>query len=186
MVLRQPGDGGAELEVERSVVVPEGDGPHDLGLLDARPVVSLAVGDAVPDVAFEDVDGNEHRLSDFRGTVVLLDAWATWCGPCVGETPNVLAVQREFGDRVAIVGLSMDDDPEAPRRYAELKCLAWTNGFIGQAETTEVDDRLGIGGIPDIRLIGPDGRLLAQGLRGDEIRQAVAEALGGSASDEER
>ena len=178
VVLRQPGDGGAELEVEQSVVVPEGDGPHDLGVLDARPVVSLAVGDPVPDVAFEDVDGNEHRLSDFRGRVVLLDAWATWCGPCVGETLNILAVQEEFGDRIAIVGLSMDDDPEAPRRYAQRKGLTWTNGFIGQEETTDVDDQLGIGGIPDIRLIGPDGRLLAAGLRGDEIREAVAEALG--------
>ena len=181
--VRQPGDGGARFEVERSIVVPpagEGDEtPIDMGTLPLRRVVNLAVGDEMPDVAFVTVEGEEKRLSDFRSQYVLLDAWATWCGPCVGETPNIKAVQDAYAgdERLAIVGLSMDDSPEAPRRYAQAEGLTWTNGFIGQAETTDVDDQLGIGGIPDIRLIGPDGRLLARGLRGAEIRAAVDKAL---------
>lgn len=186
--MRQPG-GGAVLEVERSIVVPEaGDSdagePLDLGTLPLKPVVNLAIGDAVPDVTFRTVDGVEHKLSDFRGKYVLLDAWATWCGPCIGETPNILAVQEAFkgDDRLVIVGLSMDDDRDAPRRYAALKGLRWINGFIGQWDKTDVDDRLGIGGIPDIRLLGPDGKLVTRGLRGDEIRTAVETALAPSAS----
>lgn len=181
--LRQRGDGGAEVMVERSIVVPapEGDAdePFDLGTLPIKSVVNLGVGDDVPDVTFKTVDGAEHKLSDFRGKYVLLDAWATWCGPCVGETPNILAVQEAFkgDDRLAIVGLSMDDDPDAPRRYSEMKGLTWTNGFIGQWDQTEVDDQIGIGGIPDIRLIGPDGKLIANNLRGERILEAVRNAL---------
>jgi thiol-disulfide isomerase/thioredoxin len=174
---------GATLELVRNIVVPpaesEGTDPLDLGTLPLRPVVSLAIGDEVPDFAFRTVDGVEHSLSDFRGKYVLLDAWATWCGPCIGETPNILAVQEAFkgDDRLATVGLSMDDEPEAARRYAEMKGLTWTNGFIGQWDATTVDDKIGIGGIPDIRLIGPDGKLVAKVLRGEEILEAVKQAL---------
>ena len=177
--VRQPGDGGAKLEVERSIVLPPGDDPFDVGALLLKAVVNLAVGDLVPDVSFRTVDGEPHKLSDFRGKFVLLDVWATWCGPCVGETPNVKAAQDEFGQnaRFAVVGLSMDDSPDAPRDYAKAKGLTWTNGFIGKYDQTDVDDQLGIGGIPDIRLIGPDGKLVAKGLRGDGIRAAVDKAL---------
>ena len=183
----QPGDGGAKLQVERSVVVPPAaaDGaPFDVGVLPLKAVVSLAVGDLVPDFSFKTVDGKPLKLSDFRGRFVLLDVWATWCGPCVGETPSLQAVQEEFGksDRFALVGLSMDDAPAAPRDYAAAKNLTWTNGFIGKWDATDVDDALGVGGIPDIRLIGPDGRLVANRLRGDEIRAAVDKALNPSAT----
>ena len=184
--VRQPGDGGANLEVERSVVVTPstGDEPLDVGTLPLQAVVNLAVGDLVPDVSFKTVDGEDRKLSDFRGRFVLLDAWATWCGPCVGETPHVKAVQDNFGTRddFAVVGLSMDDAPDAPRDYARAKGLTWTNGFIGKWGATDVSDRLGVGGIPDIRLIGPDGRLVAKGLRGEEIRAAVEKALNAPAT----
>ena len=80
-------------------------------------------------------------------------------------------------DRLVIVGLSMDNEPDAPRRYVEQKGLTLVNGFIGQWDKTDVDDQLGIAGIPDIRLIGPDGKLVAEGLRGEEILAAVKQAL---------
>ena len=110
---------------------------------------------------------------------MLLDAWATWCGPCVGETPNVRATREAHAgdDRLVVVGLSMDDAPAAAANYTRAEGLDWVDGFIGQADTTDVDDQLGINGIPDIRLIGPDGRLVATGLRGDAIGAAVETAL---------
>ena len=177
--VKQASSGGAELEVDRSIVVPAGEGPFDLGTLPMRETVSLGVGDAVPDIAFKDTAGKDHKLSDYRGKFVLLDAWATWCGPCIGETPNILAVQEECADdsRCVIIGLSMDDNPQAAAGYTAKKGLTWVDGFIGQGEQTDVDDILGIGGIPDIRLIGPDGRLIATGLRGEAMVETVREAL---------
>ena len=177
--VRQPGEGAKQFVIDRSLDVPEGDEPLDLGVVSTRSAVNLAVGDVVPDLEFQDVDGNTHKLSDYRGQYVLLDAWATWCGPCKAQTPNILAVQEAFAgdDRLQIIGLSMDKSPDPAREYFEFKGLTGVNGFIGMWDETDADDILGIGGIPDIRLIGPDGKLIAKGLRDDGILQAVEAAL---------
>jgi thiol-disulfide isomerase/thioredoxin len=70
------------------------------------------VGDLRPDVALLDLDGKQRRLSEFHGKRVLINFWASWCGPCLAEMPALDAAQHKFGDQGAIVlGIAMDDPP---------------------------------------------------------------------------
>jgi thiol-disulfide isomerase/thioredoxin len=115
---------------------------------------------------------------------VLLDFWATWCGPCLGETPNLKATYETFGKdgRLVMVGLSLDEKPEAPKKYAEKNGLGWVQGFLGEWSTSKVPDTYGVTGIPSIWLIGPDGKVIAKDLRGERIKSEVEKALSASAS----
>ena len=138
----------------------------------------LKIGDMAPAFQISTVEGQSLKLADFRGKFVLLDFWATWCGPCVGETPHLKATYDAFGKNGAFVmiGLSLDEKSSAPQEYARKNEIRWIQGFVGTEAT--VPRAYGVEGIPSIFLIGPDGRIVARDLRGDEIKAAVEKALG--------
>ncbi len=75
--------------------------------------------DPAPDVELVDFEGNTLRLSDFAGTPVVLNFWASWCPPCVAEMPDFEAVHQDVGDRVAFVGVNFQDDPELAAALAK-------------------------------------------------------------------
>jgi thiol-disulfide isomerase/thioredoxin len=174
---------------DASFTIPE-DGdpakPIDLGVIhvkegleeDAQP---LQAGDLAPDFTITTLEGASIKLSSLRGGYVLLDFWATWCGPCVGETPHLKAVWDRFGERYdfTIIGLSLDDERDLLEAYIRENHIAWPqaflNGWRGSPLTTEYKVR----GIPEIMLIGPDGRVVENNLRGGKIMRVVQEALGG-------
>jgi RNA polymerase sigma factor (sigma-70 family) len=169
--------------VSHVVEVPDGPRtePVDLGAIpwEVREVARLNVGDRAPDFEIETLDGKPLRLADFRGRVVLLDFWATWCAPCLEQTPHLKAAHERFKDdeRFALIGLSLDETPDPARRYVDANGLGWHQGFLGQDPPSPVLDAYGVRGIPQILLIGPDGTVLARDLRGERIEQAVAEAI---------
>ena len=128
-----------------------------------------------PFVDFE-VDG--VKFSDFvgRGKYMLVDFWASWCGPCRGEMPNLRAVYEEcHGPDFDMLSVAVWDKPEDTAQAAEEENIVWNQMVNTQNVAT---DLYGIDGIPHIILFGPDGTILKRGLRGDDIRAAVAEALG--------
>ncbi|MGO8765167.1 MAG: TlpA family protein disulfide reductase, partial [Limisphaerales bacterium] len=168
-----------------SVHVPDdpsdaADAPFDMGAVTLNAPVNLKSGDTAPDFATTTVEGQPLKLSDFRGKYVLLDFWATWCGPCVGETPNLKATYDAFGNdkRFAMVSLSLDAEREAPQQFARNHDIAWIQGFLGDWSLDKLTSKYGVYGIPSIFLIGPDGKILATDLRGPKIKEAVAAALG--------
>jgi peroxiredoxin len=155
----------------------------DLGSIEIpvqQTVQTLRIGDLAPPFEVKTVDGAPLRLADFRGKFVLLDFWATWCRPCVHETPFLKAAYKTFGanDRFAMISLSLDADPSAPKEFALKNEIQWAQGFLGQWSKSAVTPLYGVDGIPSIFLIGPDGKIIARDLREEAISEAVGKALG--------
>lgn len=159
------------------VAVVSGGASLDLGEHIALPF--LSAGDAAPDFTAKVIGGDKISLSDLRGKYVLLDFWATWCAPCLDETPNLKQVHEDFGGdpEFKLVGLSLDAAQATPRSYAKKHGLKWVNGHLGSWIKQEVTKKFRIYELPQTLLVGPDGKIIAQNLRGDRIRAAVVKAL---------
>jgi thiol-disulfide isomerase/thioredoxin/uncharacterized GH25 family protein len=157
-----------------------GDTTMDLGSMELAVKKALRIGDEAPLFEVKTVDDAPLRLADFRGKFVLLDFWATWCGPCVGETPFLKATYKAFGanDRFAMISLSLDAVASAPKQFAGQNDIKWVQGFLGNGAESPVTPLYGVEGIPSIFLIGPDGKIIARELRGEAIKEAVGRALG--------
>jgi thiol-disulfide isomerase/thioredoxin len=129
------------------------------------------------------LDGGHFDLTEHRGKVVLIDFWATWCGPCIRELPNVEAVYNEFHDQgLVVASISLDVDRAALVKFLQARPLPWTQIFFDPGDEAGQRNhparRYGVDGIPFLVVIDREGKLAAQGVRGEEIRSAVAQALG--------
>lgn len=170
--------------VTKEIIVPDSPGGRsdeafDLGALEMTARHSLKAGKPAPDFAVKTLDGLPLKLGDYKGKVLLLDFWATWCGPCVAETPSLKAAWDAYKNdpRFAMVSLSLDPEVTAPRKFAAKNDIGWTQGFLGEWSKSDVPERFGVEGIPAIFLIGPDGKIIVRDLRGEAIKTAVASAL---------
>ena len=125
-----------------------------------------------------DTDNGTVRLSDYvgKGKYVLVDFWASWCQPCIVEMPLLKEVYNRFnGTDFTILGVAVSDKPEDSRAAIRKYALPWEQ-ILGTGDIAM--DAYGINGIPHVILFGPDGTILKRDLRGEQIGEAVKEALG--------
>lgn len=117
---------------------------------------------AAPEFRLQGLDGAEVRLSDFRGKVVLLHFWATWCPPCTAAIPHERELQEKFGeDGLVVVGLSMDRKPEDVREFLEETPVNYPVAIV------DPPTRQAYGGVPTVPLtilVGRDGRIRKQAI----------------------
>ena len=140
---------------------------------------SIIVGKPFSELEFEDLKGNTVNINRLKGKVVLIDFWATWCGPCTAEIPNLLSVYEDFKDKgLEIIGISLDKDRQRLDDYLEKHEIQWPNYYDGKGWDNEISSRFGVHGIPKIILIDREGIVRKIGLRGDRIREAVAGLFG--------
>jgi thiol-disulfide isomerase/thioredoxin len=129
-------------------------------------------GDMFKDFAVA-YDGKTTRLSDYvgRGKYVLVDFWASWCGPCRQEIPNLIALYEKYKDKEFLVlGVAAQDNPEASLKAIDEMQIPYPQILNTQKKAT---DLYGIDALPETILFAPDGTILARGLRGEELEQQL-------------
>jgi thiol-disulfide isomerase/thioredoxin len=129
------------------------------------------------DLRFTALDGRDVDLRKWRGKVVLLDIWATWCVPCVKEMPQILALYRDYHSAgLEIVGISLDKERLVLERFVEKNAIPWPQYFQGNSPRNEFVDRFGITGIPQMWLVRRDGTVASFNTR-DHLVEEVANEL---------
>jgi peroxiredoxin len=138
----------------------------------------VATGKPAPDFSIPDVDGKIITLADFKGKYVLLDFWASWCGPCKPQIPFLKAAKEKFmGKNLVVLGISLDSKKEAWMTAIASHELNWINASSLKGWAEPVAQAYGASAIPFNVLIGPDGKILAKGLYGEDIDKKLSEII---------
>jgi thiol-disulfide isomerase/thioredoxin len=136
------------------------------------------------------LDGSDFDWAEYKGKVVLVDFWATWCGPCVAELPNVLAQYDNYHDRgFEVVGISLDQDKAAVEKFVTQRKLPWATLFQDPADGQglhPVANHYGIMQIPFMALVGKDGKVISTKARGPELARLLEQLLGPASPGDEK
>ncbi len=142
-----------------------------ISLINLKP--AAVVGSSAPDIVLKNPKGKTIKLSKLRGKVVLIDFWASWCGPCRQENPNVVQVYQKYkkmkfkeGNGFEVFSVSLDKDQAAWKAAIEKDELSWKNHVIDLNH--EADSKYGVSSIPSAFLVDAKGKIVASGqsLRG--------------------
>jgi peroxiredoxin len=146
---------------------------------DAKKIkAALAEGTKFPDFDVKDTAGKPLSIANYKGKVVLLDFWATWCPPCVRELPNVIKTYEAYHKQgFEVIGISLDKEEPKLESFTKEKNMTWVQYFDGLVWENKLAVQYGINSIPATFLLDGQGTIIGKDLRGEALKQAVAKAL---------
>jgi thiol-disulfide isomerase/thioredoxin len=130
------------------------------------------------EVSGTELDGSKFDWAKFRGKVVLVDFWATWCPPCRASLPALVQMEKSFRDKgLRVIGISLDGDKDAMDKYIKDMNMSWPQYFDGKVWKNDIAHKYGISAIPMTLLIDKGGKVREAGLRDRELQAAIQRLL---------
>ena len=134
---------------------------------------NLNVGQQVPELSMQDIHGHPFDLADYRGRVVLLDFWATWCGPCLRELPRIRELASRYpSDRFAVVGISLDEDIDELKQFVEAENIPWPQLCDGKRGEGSLAKLFNVRFLPYEYVLGADGKILGKSIPPSGFRKS--------------
>ncbi|WP_170934686.1 TlpA disulfide reductase family protein [Hymenobacter gelipurpurascens] len=143
-----------------------------------EPLRATAIGTVAPEINLSAPDGKPVTLTSLRGKYVMIDFWASWCGPCRRENPNVVKAYNKYkGKGFEIYGVSFDQDRDKWLKAIKSDGLAWTQVSDLKGWESAAGQTYGIKSIPASILLDPQGRIIGKNLRGDALEEKLASLM---------
>ncbi|MBI3258057.1 MAG: TlpA family protein disulfide reductase [Ignavibacteriae bacterium] len=140
--------------------------------------IGLEIGDEAPNFTMDNQLGKPVSLKDFRGKVVMIDFWATWCGPCVAAIPHLKELNDKYtGKDVVILGVSLDKDLDQWKSFITDEQLNWTHIADGNYWNNAASLKYNIEAIPSVWIVDRNGKITSKDIRANEAETAIEAAL---------